>query len=182
MQVGMPVEELPGCLDGNNGGGKSVPFRVVPEEGGKSFPDAQGEFGEKPSPMSECRPQDLWECEDEMPVGDGADHLLPDEFGPQGGALGGAGGAESPLPAGEGDETFVSACVAPYTREAAFGKAAPEKALDRFRDDPPQGAEGPLEALFVFPGESVKELLKNGVEGGPLGAPGSVELWVIKSW
>ena len=35
------------------------------------------------------------------------------------------------------EEVFVSAGVAPYTREAAFGKAAPEKALDRFRDDPP---------------------------------------------
>jgi hypothetical protein len=28
-----------------------------------------------------------------MPVGDGADHLLPDELGPEGGAFGGAGRA-----------------------------------------------------------------------------------------
>lgn len=39
--------------------------------------------------MSECRPQDIGEHEDEMPVRDGADHLLPNELGPQGGALGG---------------------------------------------------------------------------------------------
>ena len=44
--------------------------------------------------MPECRPQDLGEREDEMPVGDGADHLLPDELGPQGGALGGTGRAK----------------------------------------------------------------------------------------
>jgi hypothetical protein len=72
-----------------------------------------------------------------MPVGDGADHLLPDEFRPQGGAFGAAGGAEPSLFAGEGDEIFVSADVAPDAREAALGKAAPEKALDGFRDDPP---------------------------------------------
>jgi hypothetical protein len=79
-----------------------------------------------------------------MPVGDGADHLLADELCPQGGALGGAGGAEPPLLAGEGDEVFVPAGVAPYAREAAFGKAAPEKAVDGLRDDPPQGTEGPF--------------------------------------
>jgi hypothetical protein len=32
--------------------------------------------------MPECRPQDLGEREDEMPVRDGADHLLPNELGP----------------------------------------------------------------------------------------------------
>jgi hypothetical protein len=116
----MPVQKLPGCLDGDDGGGKSVPFRVVPDERGKSLPDAQDEFGEKASPVPEAGAQDLGECEDEMPVGDGADHLLPDEFGPQGGALGGAGRAEPPLLAGEGDEIFVSAGVAPDAREAAL--------------------------------------------------------------
>ena len=40
--------------------------------------------------MPECRPQDLGECEDEMPVRDGADHLRPDEFDANGGAFGGA--------------------------------------------------------------------------------------------
>jgi len=130
--VGMPVQKLPGGLDGNNGGGKSVPFRVFPYERGKSFPDAQGEFGEKPSPVPEGRSQDLGECEDEMPVGNGADHLLPDEFGPQGSTLRRAGRAEPPLLAGEGDEIFVPAGVAPYTREAAFRKAAPENSNIRY--------------------------------------------------
>jgi len=140
MQVGVSVQKLPGGLNGDDGGGKSVPFRVFPEERGKSLPGAQGEFGEKPSPMSECRPQDLGEREDEMPVGDGAEHLLPDEFHPQGGAFGAAGGAESSLFAGEGDEIFVSANIASDAREAALGKAAPEKALDGFRDDPPSSS------------------------------------------
>jgi hypothetical protein len=117
-----------------------------------------------------------------MPVGDGADHRLADELCPQGGALGGAGGAETPLLAGEGNKIFVSAGVAPYAREAAFGKAAPEKALDGLRDDPPQGTEGPFEPNFVFPGKAVEELMKDCVEGGPLGTPGTVELRVIKSW
>jgi hypothetical protein len=45
--------------------------------------------------MPECRPQDLGEREDEMPVRDGADHLLPDELGPQGGSLGRTGGAKT---------------------------------------------------------------------------------------
>lgn len=110
-----------------------------------------------------------------MPVGDGADHLLPDEFHPQGGAFGAAGGAEPSLFAGEGDERFVSADVAPDAREAALGKAAPEKALDGVRDDPSQRSEGPLKPMFVFPSEAVEELVKDSVEGGPLGATGAVE-------
>ena len=57
-----------------------------------------------------------------------------------------------------------------------------EKALYRLRNDPPQRAEGPFESVFVFPGEAVEELVKDGVEGGPLGPPGAVELRVIKSW
>jgi hypothetical protein len=180
MQVGMPVQKLPGGLYGDDGGEKRVPFRVFPEERGKSFPDAQGEFREKPSPVPEGRSQYLGECEDEMPVWDWADHLLPDEFSPKGGAFGGAGRAEPPLFAGEGDEIFVPAGVASYSRETAFGKAAPEEALDRFRDDPPQGAEGPFEPQFVFPGKAVEELVKDGVEGGPLGASWAVEFRFIE--
>jgi hypothetical protein len=126
MQVGMPVQKLPGGLDGDDSSGKSVAAGIFTEERGKSLPGAQGEFGEKPSPIPECRPQDLGECEDEMPVRNGAYHLLPDEFRPQGGAFGAAGGAEPSLFAGEGDEIFVSADVAPDAREAALGKAAPE--------------------------------------------------------
>jgi len=84
---------------------RSVAAGIFTEERGKSLPDAQGEFGEKPSPMSECRPQDLGEREDEMLVGDGADHLLPDEFRPQGGAFGGAGRAEPSLFAGSNPPT-----------------------------------------------------------------------------
>lgn len=179
MQVGMPVQKLPGGLDGDDGGGKSVAPGIFTEERGKSLPGAQGEFGEKPSLIPECRPQDLGECEDEMPVRNGADHPLPDEFHPQSGAFGAAGRAEPSLFAGEGDEIFVFADVAPDAREAALGKAAPEKALDGLRDDPSQRSEGPLKPLFVFPGEPVEELEKNGVEGGPLGAPGTIELRVI---
>lgn len=114
-------------------------------------------------------------------TGDWADHLFTDELGPQGGALGGAGGADPPLLAGEGNEIFVSAGVAPYAREAAFGKAAPEKALDRFRDNPSQRSKSPLEALFVFPGEAVEELMKDCIEGGPLGVSGAVEFRFIES-
>jgi hypothetical protein len=76
--------------------------------------------------MLERRPQDLGEREDEMPVGDGADHLLPDEFRPQGAAFSGAGRAEPSLFAGEGDEVFVPTGVASDARETALGKAAPE--------------------------------------------------------
>jgi hypothetical protein len=57
---------------------------------------------------------------------DASDELLPDEFRPQGGAFGGAGWKEPPLLAGECDEIFVPAGVAPDAREAALGKAAPE--------------------------------------------------------
>ena len=67
-----------------------------------------------------------------MPVGNGADHLLPDEFRPQGGAFGGAGGAEPPLLAGEGDEIFIPAGVAPDARETALREAAPEESLYGF--------------------------------------------------
>lgn len=42
------------------------------------------------------RPQDLEECDDEVPVGDGADYLLSDEFLPRCGALRRAGRAEPP--------------------------------------------------------------------------------------
>ena len=84
----MPVQKLPGGLDEDDGGGKSIAAGIFTEERGKSLPGAQGEFVEKPLPIPECRPQDLGECEDEMPVQNGADHLLPDEFHPQGGARG----------------------------------------------------------------------------------------------
>jgi hypothetical protein len=177
----MPVQKLPGGLDGDDGGGKSVAAGIFTEERGKSLPDAQGKLGEKASPVPESRPQDLGECEDEMPVGDGADHPLPDEFRPQGGAFGAAGGAEPSLFAGEGDEIFVSADITPDAREAALGKAAPEKALDGLRYDPPQWAEGPLEPLFIFPGEPVEELVKDCVEGGPLGTSGTVEFRFMES-
>ena len=74
--------------------------------------------------MSECRPQDLGEREDEMPVRDGADHLLPDELGSEGGALGGTGRAKTSLLAGKGDEIFIPAGIAPDARKSALGKAA----------------------------------------------------------
>ena len=41
-----------------------------------------------------------------MPVGDGTDHLLPDELGPEGGAFGGTGRAKTSLLAGIGDEIW----------------------------------------------------------------------------
>jgi hypothetical protein len=53
----MPVQKLPGGLDGDDGGGKSVAAGIFTEERGKSLPGAQGEFLEKPSPVPECRPQ-----------------------------------------------------------------------------------------------------------------------------
>jgi len=82
--------------------------------------------------MTFVHPPALWECEDEMPLRNGAEYLLPDEFHPQSGAFGAAGGAEPSMRAEEGNEIFVSADVAPDAREAALGKAAPEKVLDGF--------------------------------------------------
>jgi len=64
MQVRMPVQKLPGRLDGDDGGGKGVVSRIFPEESGEGLPDAQSEFGEKSSSMPECQPQDLGERED----------------------------------------------------------------------------------------------------------------------
>ena len=78
-----------------------------------------------------------------MPVRNGADHLLPDEFHPQSGAFGAAGGAEPSLFAGEGDEIFVSADVAPDAREAALGKAAPENWCKRAKKMAPKGGYSP---------------------------------------
>jgi len=63
----------------------------------------------------------------------------------------------------------------------AHRKAAVEKSLDGLRDDPTQRTEGPLEPVFVFPGEEVEELVKDCVEGGPLGPPGAVEFRFIGS-
>ena len=39
----------------------------------------------------------------------------------------------------------------------------------------PQRPEGPLEPMCVFPSEAVEELVKDSVEGSPLGATGAVE-------
>jgi hypothetical protein len=61
--------------------------------------------------MPECRPQDLGEREDEMPVGDGADHLLPDELRPEGGSLGRTGGAKTSLLAGKWRTSVVGFTV-----------------------------------------------------------------------
>jgi CheY-like chemotaxis protein len=84
-----------------------------------------------------------------VPVRDGADHLLPGELGPQGGAR-----------------------IAPDACEPALGEASPEEPLDRLRYDVPQGAERPLEPLLVFAGELVEELVEDGVERRSLGARG----------
>ena len=160
----MPVQKLPGCLDGDDGGGKSITSRIFPEECGEGLPGAQGEFGEKPSSMSECRPQDLGEREDVMPVRDGADHLLPDELSPEGGALGGTRRAKTSLLAGKGDEIFIPVGVAPDACEAALGKAAIQESLDGLRDDPTHRTEGPLEPVDVFPGKTVEIMVKDSVE------------------
>jgi len=116
-----------------------------------------------------------------MPVRDGVDHLLPDELGPEGGAFGGTGRAKTSLLAGKGDEIFIPAGIAPDARESVLGKAAVQESLDVLRDDPTQRTEGPLEPVFVFPGEAVEILMKDSVEGGPLGPPGAVEFRFIDS-
>jgi hypothetical protein len=177
----MPVQKLPGRLDGDDGGGKSIVSRIFPEECGEGFPDAQGEFGEKTSPTPERRAQDLGECEDEMSVRCGADHMLPDKLGPQGGALGGTGRTNTSFLIGEGDEILVSACVAPDSRESALGKAAVQKSLDGLRDDPTHRTEGLLEPVFVFPGEVVEIMMKDSVEEGPLGMPEAVDFRLTES-
>jgi hypothetical protein len=64
MQVGMPVQKLPGRLDGDNRGGKGVVSGNFPEECGEGLPDAQGEFWANPSPPPEGRTQDFGERED----------------------------------------------------------------------------------------------------------------------
>ncbi len=61
-----------------------VGSRIFPEECGEGLPDAQTEFGEKPSSMPECRAQDLGEREDEVQVRDGVDHLSPGRIRPTG--------------------------------------------------------------------------------------------------
>jgi hypothetical protein len=116
-----------------------------------------------------------------MPVGDGADHLLPDKLGPEGGALGGTRRAKTSLLAGKGDEIFIPAGIAPDARESVLGKAAVQKSPDGLRDDPTQRTEGPLEPAFVFPGEAVEIMIKDSVEGGSLGPPGAVEFRCIDS-
>ena len=40
MQVWMPIQKLPGCLNGDNGGGKGVVSSIFPEESGEGLPDA----------------------------------------------------------------------------------------------------------------------------------------------
>ena len=82
---------------------------------------------------------------------------------------------------GEGDEIFVSACIAPDARESALGKPAVQKSLDGLRDDPTHRTEGPLEPVFVFPGKVVEIMVKDSVEGGPLGPPGAVKFRFIDS-
>jgi hypothetical protein len=109
----MPVQKLPGGLEGDDGGGKSVASRIFTEERGKSLPGAQGELGEKPASMPECRPQDLGERED---------------FD----AGGGRGGSPAP-------------------------------------------------GRIICPGEAVEIMVKDSVEGGPLGLPGAVEFRFIES-
>jgi hypothetical protein len=43
------------------------------------------------------------------------------------------------------------------------------------------GCLDPLEPVFVFPGEAVEILVKDSVEGGPLGPPGAVKFRFIDS-
>lgn len=58
-----------------------------------------------------------------------------------------------------------------YTRESALGKATVEKSLYGLRDDPTQRTEGPIEPVFIFPGEAVEIMVKDSVEGGRSGRP-----------
>ena len=74
---------------------------IFPEECGEGLPSAHGEFGEH---------------KDEMPVGDGADHLLPYELGPEGVPIGGTRRAKTSLLTGKGDEIFIFAGGAPDAR------------------------------------------------------------------
>ncbi|MDO8739359.1 hypothetical protein [Candidatus Deferrimicrobium sp.] len=71
----MPVQKLPGGLDGDDGSGKSVAAGIFTEGRGKSLPGAQGEFGEKSSPIPECRPHDL-NFDPDLPVFSGWTHVL----------------------------------------------------------------------------------------------------------
>ena len=53
--------------------------------------------------------------------------------------------------------------------------------FDGLRDDPTQRTEGPLEPVLVFPGEAVEIMVKDSIEGGPLGTPRAVEFRLIES-
>jgi hypothetical protein len=64
MQVGMPVPNLPGRLEGDDGGGKGVLTGIVAEERGHRLPGAQRELRKKLPPIPGCRPQDLGKRED----------------------------------------------------------------------------------------------------------------------
>ena len=90
-------------------------------------------------------------------------------------------GLKPPLLAGKGDEVFLAARITPDACEAALGKAAVQKSLDGLRDDPTQRTEGPLEPVFIFPGDAVEIMVKDNVEGGPLGTPRAAEFWFIES-
>jgi hypothetical protein len=64
VQVGMPIQKLPGGLDGDNGGGKGVLTGIVTEERGHRLPGAYSEMRKKLASIPERRTQDLGERED----------------------------------------------------------------------------------------------------------------------
>ncbi len=87
-----------------------------------------------------------------------------------------AGRAEPAAFAGEGEQVFVVAVVAPYAGETTFEIAAVEELVDDFGDDGPQEAEAGLVAFVVGVQKRVKMVVEALPQRRCLGAARTIDL------
>lgn len=88
VQMGVPVQEIPGGLHRDDRCGQRRFPGDVTDERGDRLPCAPGKSWKKLAPVAECGAQCLRERKDQVAVGNGPDHLRTNELGPQDGALG----------------------------------------------------------------------------------------------
>jgi len=128
--------------------------------------------------MHEVRAKHLGDGENPLGVADVGDHLVLEEGGELGRALGAAGGTEPPSFAGKREQELGSAAGAADAGEASLEDAAVEVPRDDpVQDGAPEAVAG-LEEILPGPLDDLEEGLEQLVERGLGGPAGAVDAWI----
>jgi hypothetical protein len=185
VQVRVEIQVLAKGVDGHDYTGEAV---GQVQGGLHVFQQARvgdvAEFLEQGAVETEVRAQHLGDAEGEVTVRDGEQDRLGDQRAEKLDLLLVAGGAEPAAFAGEGQQVFVLAMVAPDAGEAVFEVAAVHELVHDLGDDRAQKAVAGLETLFVggkkgveVPGQALPERRGAGFAGAVgLHLPGYMRL------